>query len=255
MEDAEKVLNHIFLRTGNTWGIITALRTTMEAGLPTARAAIEAGNAEFMRRQLSGGQGSIFVDPSKVVSDLAKGMVRGMTDMTLTQARSSMDAASLVFAHSLLDGAALDYCRVTTMVDRSAWEEILKARQVPLHEIKARPFPELVQRQIDDYFETLERESLFRKIDLVYRVCQPKPKTETIKGYRFDRERLEKLDRLRHDIIHGAAFGQPIAGIDDELDYMLKTSNHLMVLVAQRFDFKLSGEHLKSFYLDRGQAK
>ena len=255
MEDPEQLLNHIFLRTGNTWGVITSLRTTMEAGLPTARAAIEASNADFMRRQLSGGQRSIFVDPSKVVADFAHGMVRGMTDITLTQARSSMDAASLVFSHSLLDGAALDYCRVTTIVDPGTWEEILKGRQVPLHEVKARPFSELLQEQIDDYFETLERESLFRKIDLVYKICQPKPKAETIKGYSFDRGRLERLDRLRHDIIHGAAFGQPIAGIDDELDYMLKTANHLMVLVAQRFDLKLSGEYMKSFYLGRSQTQ
>jgi hypothetical protein len=248
-QDPEQLLNHIFHRTNANWGVIISLRTMMVAGLPTARAALEAGNAEFIRRQLSGGERSIFIDPSKVVADLAQGLVRGMTENTLRQAQDSVDAASLIFAHSVLDGVALDYCRVTALADPGAWGQILKDRPVTLEEAKGRPFEKMLQKHLERYLGQLERESLFRKIDVIYQVCRSEPNAETIRGYAFDRGRLERLDRRRHEIIHGAALGQAIPDIENELKYMLDTANHLMVLVAVRFGLKLAAEHLKSFML------
>jgi hypothetical protein len=176
-----------------------------------------------------------------------------MTETTLTQAQASVDAASLIFAHSVLDGVALDYCRVTALAEPGAWGQILKDRPVTLEEAKGRPFEEMLQKHLERYLDQLERESLFRKIDVIYRICQPAPNAETIRGYTFDRGRLERLDRLRHEIIHGAALGQPIPEIEKELAYMLDTANHLMSLIAVRFGLKLAGEHLRSFILKARQ--
>jgi hypothetical protein len=160
---------------------------------------------------------------------------------------------SLIFAHSVLDGVALDYCRVTALAEPGAWSQILKDRPVTLEEAKGRPFEEMLQKHLERYLDQLERESLFRKIDVIYRICQPAPNAETIRGYTFDRGRLEQLDRLRHEIIHGAALGQPIPEIEKELAYMLDTANHLMSLIALRFGLKLAGEHLRSFILKARQ--
>lgn len=46
--------------------------------------------------------------PDKIVQD--------MTEQTIKETEIAMNAASIVFAHSVLDGAALDYCRVTALV-------------------------------------------------------------------------------------------------------------------------------------------
>ena len=56
--------------------------------------------------------------------------------MTVGLAQIGVDAASIVFAHSVLDAAALDYCRVTALVAPGDWESVIDQRQVKLSDLR-----------------------------------------------------------------------------------------------------------------------
>jgi len=83
-----------------------------------------------------------------------------MTEATVRQAQVVVDAASIVLAHSFLDGAAFDYCRVTTLVAPRDWESVLEQRQIKLSEARELGYEQVLKKKLDEFLEQLERESL-----------------------------------------------------------------------------------------------
>ncbi len=250
MTQAEQVFNEAFFRTMASWGSILSFRTTVESGLPAAKQVIEQRNRAFIKDQLSREDSMIRRD--KMTPDSAKMLIATITDSTIAQAQASVDAASIVFMHSVLDAAALDYCRVTALSAPHEWEEVLKERKVNLIDVRGTTFDQLFQKTLDRYFEGLERESLLWKIDLIYKMCPlPKgaPSEVNVKGgYIFDRGRLATIDDLRHGIIHGTRLGRPINNAFEDLEYMLHTTTHLLTLVARRFGLKLDPADAQRYF-------
>jgi hypothetical protein len=58
-------------------------------------------------------------------------------------------------------------------------------------------------------------------------------------GYVFDLGRIEGLDRLRQEIVHGNALGQPIPNADDEFDYMHRSCLYFMGLVHLKYNLQI----------------
>jgi hypothetical protein len=82
--------------------------------------------------------------------------------------------------------------------------------------------------------------SLKNKVDLLFQLCKPPKNYSPINNYKFDRERLAKIDDARHGIIHRNAMAQPLADIDADLEYISKTANFLLRLVNPRYGVQLN---------------
>jgi hypothetical protein len=160
--------------------------------------------------------------PDKIVQD--------MTEQTIRETEMAMNAASIVFAHSVLDGAALDYCRVTGLVAPRDWESVVENRKLSLAEMRSADYEEALRQKLDEFFAQLERESLLKKAEYLFTRCQPPEKWSPMNNYAYDKERLERLDRFRHEVIHGESLGKPIANASDEVEYLMKTALFLWVL-------------------------
>ena len=125
------------------------------------------------------------------------GMARLMTDRLKTDFQMVVDAASLVFMHSAVDGAAYDLCLLSAFMRPSDWDPFIEKRQVLLSEVKEHGYDEMAKRRRDKYLADFERSSLLDKVDRLFQLCQPPSPTG------FDRDRLEEIDRSRHDVVHG----------------------------------------------------
>jgi len=118
MTEAEKLFNDVVARCFDRWRLILSFRITSTLGMDAAKKDIEAQKIKFVSDILQGSDyDRIVIDkelffkanpPDKIVQD--------MTEQTIKETEIAMNAASIVFAHSVLDGAALDYCRVTALV-------------------------------------------------------------------------------------------------------------------------------------------
>jgi hypothetical protein len=97
---------------------------------------------------------------------------------------------------------------------------------------------------IADKLERLEWESVLNKVDLLFQLCKPLKDYAPMNNYKFDRERLSKIDDARHGIIHRNAMAQPLANSDADLEYISKTANLLMRLVNQRYGIQLNSEKM-----------
>jgi hypothetical protein len=62
-----------------------------------------------------------------------------------------------------------------------------------------------------------------------------------VEGFEFDRGKLEKIDRLRHDLTHYPKFNKPI---DDDIHGILKFFYCLWVMLAKLSQRKLVAKGL-----------
>ena len=184
---------------------------------------------------------NLFKDKNGVI-ELLGGLDRVIEEMTKKKIKIfhySIDAASLIFAHSILDGVALEYCRTTALASPSSWEGFVSLKQIKLQDIRGSTYDNILRMKIDAHLQALERESLKAKIDRLFAVCHPPAGFAPIDGYGFDGDRLDTLDSNRHEIVHGQGQTNPLPGGDDDIWFLMQTSNYLMLMVNLRYDLKI----------------
>ncbi len=194
------------------------------------------------------------IDPHSPKTAISSKTVAVAAQSEMETFRVAVDAASLVFAHSILDDAALQYCRVTSIVAPSSWEPFVFNKPVKLEEVRKESYQKLLMAKISDALKKLERESLLTKFNKVFQICQPKPDFKPIRGFSFDRSRLEELDTLRHEIIHETGPVRPLPRGDDDLDFLKMCAFHLMRMVTHCFGVTWNEELIERIARESGRA-
>jgi hypothetical protein len=96
-------------------------------------------------------------------------------------------------------------------------------------------YEKVLGQKLDEFFAQLERESLLKKAEYLFARCQPPEKWSPMHNYVYDKERLERLDRFRHEVIHGESLGKVIANASEEVEYLMQTTLFFMGLVNLRY--------------------
>jgi hypothetical protein len=160
---------------------------------------------------------------------------RGIIETTY----ASLDAAVLVFYHSLLDGLVFDCCRVTALHAPEDWEQDLKNKKIQLLDAKSKSYDQLLQDKVAERLKTLERDSLLTKSDRLHARCDPPSGwSPNMEGYAYDRERVKAFNDQRIEIIHGKALGKPLTLFpvsEDNVDYVLRTGFYFLFLINFKY--------------------
>jgi hypothetical protein len=120
MLTADDVFSETFGRFTRNWTVMSSLRHVMEKGSPYAEMALDIENAALVEMLATDPEYKkiiVNIDGSdKPLSEETKDFLRaGTTKTAITNARTVVDAASLVFAQSILDDCAWSYCRVCSL--------------------------------------------------------------------------------------------------------------------------------------------
>jgi len=164
----------------------------------------------------------------------------GVTKLVLSSASAAIDAASLVFAQSIVDDAAWSYLKVCAVLDPAAWEDQIEERKVGVKHLKAKSYEDIRAELIEARLMQIGRESLLSKIDLLFKLCPPPKDFAPVNQYTYDRSRIEKIDGQRHNMIHENGFGTPLQTLQKDLEYLNRTAWFLMGLVNRRHGLKIS---------------
>jgi hypothetical protein len=146
----------------------------------------------------------------------------------MTDTQSAVDAATVIFAHSILDDVASECCRISVHADPNAWAAAIKKRQVSIEDIENRTYEQIRDEHLGKYVSKLTRESLVKRLDLLNQRCRPVPPFY-VRGKKYDyaTARIKDLDILRQAIIHRVTifFGQQqMPSLDTDLNYFYATA-------------------------------
>src|SRR5260221_14253653 len=104
-EEAQELFINTFVRGIIGWDTIRSFRHVAKAGLPHAATVVSAERQAMLQ--------SFAKDKEAFLEGRPFDLLRAdLTRQTLEGAQASVDAASLVFMHSIVDDVALSYCRV-----------------------------------------------------------------------------------------------------------------------------------------------
>jgi hypothetical protein len=243
MTDPERLFVQIWNRLTADWGRLTTFRQMGVLGEDAARESIHRNNTHFVQQQLVHGQlQHLLKDREGFIADgMDLSMPNAMTEAAVLNFRTTLHAATLVFAHSILDAAVFDCVKICAAEAPTDWAGQLGGRKVALSDAASRTYSELLREAVEVELGRLERESILAKVDRLFQLCRPTKQEFLTNGFRFDRERLTKLDALRHQVVH--APGAPIAfdSIYEDLQFMQSSGLHLFCMVGDRFSLKFSG--------------
>jgi len=240
MPNPETFFTEAFMRwVIDRWVVIHSFRRVFRAGLSPAKPVVSAYAERIVREYLGAPENAeLYIGAPEHRDETMTQLAHAMAAADIENSQASVDAASVVFAHAILDGAAFDCCRISSMIAPADWEVQIAARQVPLTVLKEASREEIVRDMVEKYVATLERESLLKKVDLLFARCQPAAGWSPMNNYAFNRARLEAFDQLRHDTIHGSG-PRPIPNLDVELDYLSRTTFFLFGLLNHRYQLKV----------------
>ena len=184
-----------------------------------------------------------------------EGMALFMAANQLAAFRRSVDGASIVFAHSALDAAASELCWVTALSSPVNWEPFVSARKVTLGDVKALGFDQLLAHKLEEHLCALERESLLKRVDRLFTLCPPAVGFEGIRGFRFDRARLERLDGLRQAIVHRDVEASEFATAEPDVEFLFQSGLHLWAIVNAKYGVQVDVRHFIGFWGSKAKEK
>jgi hypothetical protein len=237
-----EIFTRTFHNITNRFSIVNSLRHVAELGLPGAIPGIYQEWTQFAHQLFNDPQyDDLFLDKEGAIREGGgvQGMGRMMAENQLRAFQSAVEAASLVFAHSILDSAAMDYLRVTSLQGPNDWAEHVSQKQVPISALQGKTYDDLLKEKVSQHLETFDRQSLLAKVDKLFQVCRPAQGFVPMDDYAFDRQRLEQLDSLRHELVHGSGPVNEIRVTDNDIWFLQKTAFFLMALVNMRYDTRI----------------
>jgi hypothetical protein len=246
--EASQLLNETFARLIHATSVVSNFRTTLLAVSPDADKHLSSKLTDLSRDLFEAPEWEgllVPIDPTAPKStrkpdyaELGKIGAKAMLGTTYAQ----VDAATLIFYHSILDGVVFDCLRVTALQARRDWEEDLANVQIGLLEARDQAYDILLRAKIDKRLEALERESLLSKVNKLLARCRPEHGWSPMHGYAYDQTRIQQFDDQRHEIVHGAAVGKPLTLFpvnDKSLFYLWRTGVYFVALISMRYGLQI----------------
>jgi hypothetical protein len=231
-----------FHRSLAAWNSVHTFRWMGQLGLPAAKKRAAWQHQQTMREVATEAEyAKIFTVDRSVLAERGffDEVAVQMTELAANTFESSLDAASLIFAHSVLDNSVLEWLRICWLAAPDDVLHLVEQRRFSLAEMRDAGFAELRSSAIGAYLEQLERESLLKKLDAIMSVCKPGEGVRAPLRYRYDRKRIEALDNLRHNYVHGDPAIMRLPEGDDDIAYLRQTDMFMLSLVNWRFDVRI----------------
>jgi hypothetical protein len=175
----------------------------------------------------------------KLGSTITDTLQEGMTEGSLKKAARSVDAAAIVFSHSLLDATLYTFCSICYRARPADWFAFASERKIKVGDLLSKSALDLMMEKAKLCLEELERESLSSKSNKLHAICKPPTKAAYIENYHFSSAELEKFDATRIGIVHGMQFKRPLQDVQATLDFALKTGLYFAVMVARKYQLQM----------------
>lgn len=235
-------LTDLFFRCQGNFTNIRTFRKVALAGLPAASVQIHKQYSEFPAFLDSSGWH--FSDREMALSpEFRREFADTMSKQLKLNAQAAIDAASLVLAHSVLDDAASEGCRISSRAEPNDWRTAIEGKKVTLRCIKETAVEDVYAQYLREHIEQLQKEPLMKRLELLNQKCQPVPSlTIYRKPYNYDPGRVKALDNMRHEVIHRVEITKNFPTIESDLEFLENTCRFVVWLLMQHHRIPLSAQ-------------
>jgi hypothetical protein len=249
MEDEFTIFADVWIKLTGDFERVLSFHKMGRIGLASASAHVHAYNFYMV---MSDDFKHMLKDPKAFFrDDCDKTLIKEMTQSTARSFKQSLDAASLIFAHSILDAALFDCLRISALAAPEEWMQFLGKRTVALNELGEKTRAEHLREAIKRELNQFERESLLKKVDRLFQLCKPKKSIFLTNGFQFDRDRLKELDNLRHAIVHAPEYEKQFSKLLEDLDFLRKSGLHIASMIAETYNTGINGQEVVDAYKRR----
>ncbi len=242
MSETETAYMRIFMTLTRRHSDTQTFRRLVSAGEPLASARASAEDARLVTAILADPDfDKYFLGRHKAVEFFGgpEALRASLTQDKVSTLRRIVDTASIVLMHSALDAALTDLCRIAALLRPSDWEPFLERQQVPLASVKSEPYSALLNAKLNAHLDALERDSLLKRSDVLFAICHPPAGYTPLNGYAWDRAELERLDGLRHDLVHGRLDGQALTDVEKNIEFLVKTGLFFWSMLHDTYGVKV----------------
>jgi len=149
---------------------------------------------------------------------------------------NAVTTAALVFAHSILDAAVTDFCRLIAEASPESWDQALDVKTIKFEQIRSASVEAIRLQLLGSFLDKLERAALPSRIEKLLAVCKPSSATLSSEGYTFDLDHIRRVDDQRHRLMHGEASAPTMQEVEAEVTYLEATTYRLMSCLFEPFD-------------------
>jgi hypothetical protein len=235
-----------FYRMISGWAEVRTFREVSEAGLDSAGPKVEQRQLESIRLLASRPDFPKFLRDFDAINELGlEGVAKRTAEGSVVSARAAVDAASLVFAHTITDACATRFLRVTAMIAPDDWGRILGDKQLRVADLRQHGYERALRDLVFEEMERIEKNEFFvKKVRKLRQLCSPQE--DWILPMKYDESQLIEIHNRRRNVVHGDHFGQgkpqAIPTIEADLDFLKNLGEYFFVIVAKRYKVKLLAE-------------
>ncbi|MCG8539442.1 MAG: hypothetical protein MJA82_05820 [Clostridia bacterium] len=242
-EKVEKLFTRVFFNLIRNHSNTTSFRRLSSIGKPTIISKLQAENSDFAYALFNNPEyEKLFLDQSSTLTYLGglSGVESSITSNQISTFDMTIDATSIVFMHSALDAAVTDLCYLTAKVSPDDWFKYMKRKKASLEEVKDNIFQKVYIEKLDEHLQKIDRESLTDRTSILFALCKPPANFFIKQSYNFKKSELEKIDNIRHEIVHGTGSLSSIKNVKKKIDYLFYTGLHLWGMVNEKYDVKIN---------------
>ncbi|MCK4462341.1 MAG: hypothetical protein KAW46_11095 [candidate division Zixibacteria bacterium] len=223
------------------WGYVEQFRHLAAVSIPEAHEYYSRYLRGVFETMKPGGElGTVLIDPEEFFRNGNPEQVAVHTaKRCIDNALNVVDTASLIFGHSLLDGLINQYIEIIESIDQDVFVDRIKDAKVKLSSILEGDVQQIIQNRVAAHVKGLQRESVIKRCDFLHEICQPTDDAKRMGEYKFDRDRLRKLDDARHNIIHEPNILGKTETLRDDLDYLTRTGMYFLKIMHYKYDLKI----------------
>ncbi len=243
MKPGEDELNHVYWTTLQLLGNLSNFYSIMLNGLPNG-SDIQISELDITGDELyeDGTLASMLTEPEKVNEfyEILKKQKQQVHQRIKANAKKALDAAAIVYAHGILDASAYGYLEVLSLASSESFRIYTAGKQVSLSDVESKSYEQLHKEKIKEFMKkTVENKSLIYKLDKLHEITKP-TNTQMNPEHKYERKRLVKFDKARHNIVHGNDWSNYSIDFTKEFYHWNLLNFYLLRLVVEKTGLKLS---------------
>ncbi len=155
--------------------------------------------------------------------------------------QKNINAASIVFAHGVIEEFVNGYLTITSQIKPESWEYLIRYKEMKIESFKNNSYEEIRNKAIKKLLQQeIRYKPLIGKLDLLHKITPPQGDIlSSNDSFSYDRNRIIKLDNIRHQIVHGNDWDITSINFKIEYDYWFRLNSYLAALVCKGTGLKI----------------